>query len=92
MNLTRILSQLQATRCRYCNGHGFTHGVFHRFPCAACGEVGYVQQHGQRRLDRLAIGVIARVKAQQRAAQVAARQVNGGTPDNWVLKNNFRGD
>ncbi|UYV20956.1 hypothetical protein K1Y77_17200 (plasmid) [Halomonas qaidamensis] len=91
MNLTRTLFQLQAIRCDDCNGHGFTHGLFHRFPCDACGEVGYVQQHGQRRLDRLAIGVIARVKAQQQSAAAACR-VNRGTPDNWVLKNNFRGD
>ena len=87
----RTLAQLQAVACRDCHGHGYTHGLFHRFACATCGEVGYVQHPGHRLLDRLAVGVIARARAQQQAA-AAARRENTGTPDNWILKNNFRGD
>ncbi|MCC4288537.1 hypothetical protein [Vreelandella aquamarina] len=49
-----------------------------------------MQHPGSRRLDRLAIGVIARTRSQQAAAY--ARRQNTGTPDNWILKNNFRGD
>ncbi len=90
MNFPRVLSHLQATTCPDCNGHGFTRGVFHTFPCATCGEVGYVQQHGQRRLDRLAIGVISRAKAARAASRLSA--MDTGTPDNWALKNNYRGD
>lgn len=89
-SLPRTLAQLQATTCKHCNGHGFTNGLFHRFACATCGEVGYVQRPGHRRLDRLAIRVIARTRSQQAAAH--ARRENTGTPDNWILKNNFRGD
>lgn len=90
MSMPQVLNQLQATACPQCNGHGFTRGVFHAFPCFECGEVGYVQRHGQRRLDRLASGVIARAKAEQAAAR--AQRIDTGTPDNWTLKNNYRGD
>lgn len=90
MTLSKTLAQLQAAACTHCNGHGFTPGLFHRLPCDACGQVGYVQHVGHRRLDRLAIAVIQRVKDAQAAAH--ARRPNTGTPDNWTLKNNFRGD
>lgn len=93
MNLTRALTHLQATRCKHCNGHGFTNGLFHKLDCLPCGGVGFVQVCGHRRLDRLAVGVIARARSAQ-AAQAAANvsRDNVGTPDNWILKNNYRGD
>ena len=88
MNLTRALAHLQATHCPHCNGHGFTNGLFHKLDCLPCAGDGFVQLRGHRRLDRLAIGVIARA----RSSAAGARQVDCGSPDNWQLKNNYRGD
>lgn len=94
MNISATLTRIEAVLCTTCNGHGVTHGVFHRFPCEDCYETGYVQLANQQPLDTIAVSIVANAKQAAAAAQSRAR-LNGrdrGTPDNWVLKNNFRGD
>lgn len=90
MNLQPLLKRLEATHCPDCRGHGNVMGVFHRFPCLTCCEAGYVQLANQQPIDTLAAALVANAK--QAAKQSRVSSADRGTPDNWILRNNFRGD
>lgn len=94
MTFLTTLQRVEAVVCPACNGHGSTLGVFHRFPCDACYQAGYVQLANHQPLDTIAASIIANAWLADREAarQASFNDPNSGTPDNWVLKNNFRGD
>lgn len=88
------LRRVDAIPCPECHGRGDRLGVFHRLPCLACAGAGHVQASTGQLLDTLATSIVAAaIAADEQTAWIKRMTApNTGTPDNWVLRNNYRGD
>ncbi len=94
MTIKLTMRRVGAKPCDTCRGQGSTLGVFHRLPCPDCLAVGYVQSENGQPVDTIAASIIGEAReASAQAARLASLSApNTGTPDNWILRNNFRGD
>lgn len=85
-----VMKRLGAASCTACRGRGHTPGVFHRLPCPICNATGFVQHRG-RCVDTVAAEILASARRRDESPRSSATG-DAGTPDQWTLRNNYRGD